>query len=316
MTAESSLNELQGFNFDAATVAVLLGMHDENGLPLLQMANLNDDVAGTFRAIARSYADKVGENEVLPYDSGYQPSSHQLSYVEVAQDDQIQAFLQPAQQVISLQTFSEDDGFVSHLAFYALVFENSAQQKLIMFRHTTKSFQLDKGRDWLVFSQGQFNKINDRAYAFDREIDCFSWDGFLYISGQYQFERIFQYIKDMEERATSTLNVFVANVPILNEDALRDAVSRDSRMMGKLARISKKPYVAGLTIGQIKAIISSFHIGIDVHEDPITGVESLVFSNDPQRRWKILTLLDDGFLRSQMTNLSYEVNSKSVLSSA
>jgi hypothetical protein len=35
-----------------------------------------------------------------------------------------------------------------------------------------------------------------------------------------------------------------------------------------------------------------------------------VFRNDPQHRFKILKLLDDDHLRSELTTLEYEANSK------
>jgi hypothetical protein len=36
----------------------------------------------------------------------------------------------------------------------------------------------------------------------------------------------------------------------------------------------------------------------------------LVYRNDPQHRFKILKLLDDEYLRSELTALEYEANSK------
>jgi hypothetical protein len=38
---------------------------------------------------------------------------------------------------------------------------------------------------------------------------------------------------------------------------------------------------------------------------------SLAYDNTPQKRFKILNLLDDDFLHSQLTELEYEANSKS-----
>ena len=59
---------------------------------------------------------------------------------------------------------------------------------------------------------------------------------------------------------------------------------------------------------------------VEFAEDhPECGVEiagtgdsaQLVFHNDPQRRFKILKLLDDDYLHSELTALEYEANSKS-----
>jgi hypothetical protein len=42
----------------------------------------------------------------------------------------------------------------------------------------------------------------------------------------------------------------------------------------------------------------------------VEGKSQLVFDGTPQGRWKILKLLDDEFLASEMTSIKYEVNSK------
>jgi len=56
-----------------------------------------------------------------------------------------------------------------------------------------------------------------------------------------------------------------------------------------------------------------------VQGHPECGVEivgtgataELAYRNDPQHRFKILKLLDDDYLRSELTRLEYEANSKS-----
>jgi len=44
-----------------------------------------------------------------------------------------------------------------------------------------------------------------------------------------------------------------------------------------------------------------------------SGKEHLVFYNDPARRWRILKLLDDDYVRSELTKIEYESNSKTPL---
>ena len=54
--------------------------------------------------------------------------------------------------------------------------------------------------------------------------------------------------------------------------------------------------------------------GIPEYQVDITGdgdAARLVFRNDAQHRFKILKLLDDDYLHSELTSLEYEANSKS-----
>jgi hypothetical protein len=54
---------------------------------------------------------------------------------------------------------------------------------------------------------------------------------------------------------------------------------------------------------------------IDVEIDKTGETPALVFSPRPQHRWALLKLLDDDYLRSDLTNINYEANSKTEVAS-
>ena len=93
------------------------------------------------------------------------------------------------------------------------------------------------------------------------------------------------------------------------------ACTSNPGMMAKLASIQRNldmypQYAAAMKMEKLVPFIS---------RHPETGVEiigagasaELVFRNDPARRFKILRLLDDDFLQSELTSNTYEANSKS-----
>ena len=53
---------------------------------------------------------------------------------------------------------------------------------------------------------------------------------------------------------------------------------------------------------------------VDVPLETSGGSPALVFRPQVQQRWALLKLLDDDFLRSDLTNINYEANSKTELS--
>lgn len=88
-------------------------------------------------------------------------------------------------------------------------------------------------------------------------------------------------------------------------------------MMRKLSSIADKiqrnpAYLKAMAMDKIAGFLKEQpHIEIDLEGSG----EALrfVFHSDPQRRWRILHLLDDDYLRSPLTELDYEANSKNLL---
>jgi Domain of unknown function (DUF4868) len=103
----------------------------------------------------------------------------------------------------------------------------------------------------------------------------------------------------------------LAQIPISNAEAFRAAGTGQMQMMSKLAQISRKPYLAQVTMQDIRRTIDEFRLDVRIVEED--GQEKLLFEANPNKRWLILKLLDDDFLGSIMTNQKYEVNSKSAL---
>lgn len=78
----------------------------------------------------------------------------------------------------------------------------------------------------------------------------------------------------------------------------------------RLSELANTPaYADAMTTEKLIAFAEERGIAIDTEES--AGVRRLVFLPDPQHRWRILKLLDDDYLRSSLTELDYEVNSKS-----
>jgi len=78
--------------------------------------------------------------------------------------------------------------------------------------------------------------------------------------------------------------------------------------MDKLSSVSRSPYLATITMADIKQVITEFGLSVPIVKD--NGVEKIVFEKSPEKRWEILKLLDDDYLRSVMTNQKYAANSK------
>ncbi len=84
-----------------------------------------------------------------------------------------------------------------------------------------------------------------------------------------------------------------------------------SKLRSVASKLANPTYRAAMSTERLIEFAAEHNLEIDVEE--IDGENRLVFHADPARRWRILKLLDDDYLHSQLTQLNYEVNSKSPL---
>jgi len=95
-------------------------------------------------------------------------------------------------------------------------------------------------------------------------------------------------------------------VPIAGFPEFAESCESHLTKLAKLNNIAAKPYLATVTMKDLKRTIKKFNLGVKVVRE--NGVEKLQY--DAADRWVILKLLDDDYLGSVMTKLQYEVNSK------
>jgi Domain of unknown function (DUF4868) len=162
-----------------------------------------------------------------------------------------------------------------------------------------------------ILGRGHYNKVETKIFLFDWKIDCFAWGGYLFIHNISAFQRIFKYFDELRAKAEETLNTILAQIPVNNAEEFRQACVGQIQMISKLTQIARKPYLAAVTMDDLRRTIDEF--GLDVEIVEIEGQEQLLFEAAPAKRWLILKLLDDNYLGSMMTTLKYEVNSKSPL---
>jgi hypothetical protein len=278
---------------------------------ILQRLNLRQDLADEFLTAAQ--AARPDEGVVLkPYEPGYTPDWNELCYIDLAENDAIAELVRQILQVQQAELFREADEIVDHLRFYAIVVSPNAQRHAVFFRtYSPKKELTRRGGFAALLGRGHYNKVDTKIFLFDRQIDCFSWNGYLFIYKVAAFQRIFDYMEEVRAKADETVTLILEHIPISNADAFRAAGTGQMQMMAKLAQIARKPYLNRVTMQNIRQTIHDFVLDVQiVIED---GQEKLLFEANPNKRWLILKLLDDDFLGSIMTDQKYSVNSKSAL---
>ncbi len=278
---------------------------------ILQRLNLRQDLADEFRAAAQG-ALPAADVVLRPYDPGYTPEWNELAYIDLRENEAVANLVEQISEVQEAEIFHENDDIVDHLRFYAIVVSPNAQRQAVFFRTYSPKKELTRRAGFAaLLSRGHYDKVETKIFLFDRQVDCFSWGGYLFIYSVQSFHRIFNYFVELRARADQTVTTILQSIPISNVDAFRAAGVGQLQMMSKLAQIARKPYLGRVTIADIRRAIDTFHLEVQIVNE--NGQEKILFEANPNRRWLILKLLDDDYLGSIMTNERYEVNSKSRL---
>jgi hypothetical protein len=315
MTAEEALERLSQALSNNPSITIVLGAEpDSTAGILLQRLTIQQDLAEEFLTTASEAVPEANSEVTLrPYDPGYKPEPNEICYIELAGQQQIAEVVHQVSQVQQAELFHEDDNIVDSLRFYAIVASPSARKRSIFFRTYSPTRELTRRKGFAaLFQRGSYNRVKHKIFLFDYQIDCFAWDGYLFIRNVPAFQRIFKYFEELRAHANQTVDIVSARIPISNVDEFRAAVTGQIQMIAKLAQISRKPYLATVTMADIRRTINEFHLDVTIAEND--GQDQLIFEPQPKKRWLILKLLDDDYLGSVMTHEKYEVNSKSRIS--
>ena len=310
MPPQQAIQSLAQAFADNPAVNVLVAA-EPGGAVVLQRLNLRQDLKAEFLAAAQT-ANAGGDVALRPYDPGYTPEWNELCYVDLAEHEDIAELIREISQVQLAELFRERDDIVDSLRFYAIVVSPTARRHAVFFRTYSPKKELTRRAGFAaLFSHGHYDKVDTKIFLFDRQIDCFSWGGYLFIRNVAGFQRIFNYFAELRTKADETVTTILAQIPISNADAFRAAGTGQMQMMSKLAQIARKPYLNRVTMQDLRRTITECNLEVQIVEED--GQEKLLFEANPNKRWLILKMLDDDFLGSIMTDQKYAVNSKSVI---
>lgn len=273
-----------------------------------QRLNIGAELQRQFQEIAKEAV--AGEIRLLEYEPGYKPDSGEILWIDLEDAPAVGGTVERISNFQDLVIFHENrDDFIDYLRYYALFARVAARHSITLFRATSAKLDLGRGRKiGAVLRAGQYDTVEETVFLFARNIDCWSDGKYMFISNVSNFERIFRYYEELEQRAEETVTRVLERIPIANADAFKEACTSQRRFMTKLAMVAARPYFARITMNDLRRTIREHQLEIEiVRED---GRDHLKFDPDPSRRWILLKLLDDDYLNSKMTDNKYEANSK------
>lgn len=283
----------------------------------IRRLNPTQEVANKFRMLASAWAGSLHSRTLVPYRAGRRPEDHEMSYLPIAGVETLTNLVASMDEPIERQVLQLDPAFLRRLRFYVISAWSENPGWVHFFRAKGETLRLKRTRKLLLVpSGGAFDELEDDPLVFDPSFDGIVADGYALLANQAAFERALRFVEQASAAALATLDQLLVNVSVANADELRMAASSDVNMIAKLRSITEKleetqGYADAMTTDALVDFAEDRGIEIDTVE--VDGRRQLVFHPDPQRRWRILKLLDDDYLHSALTEIDYEVNSKSPL---
>jgi hypothetical protein len=301
---------------DGAQVEVMLFSGD---LPNFEARRLNPttSLADSFRSIAGRFANEVAGRTPVAYSPGRVPADYEVAWVSAGEVAGLTELLTSVEHPIDLELFEPDSAQARRLRFYVVAIQTPNPGWIHFLRSKGPTLRLRRTRKIAAVMRGAtYDELAEDPLLFDDRFDAIVADGTALIINQGAFQRALGFVEQARALAAQTITEIAQQLAIANFDEFNTAATSDINMVTKLrsiaAKIAANPaYAAAMTTERIIAFAEAHQILIDTEE--VDGQRRLVFHPEPARRWRILKLLDDDYLHSQLTEFDYEVNSKSPL---
>jgi hypothetical protein len=167
----------------------------------------------------------------------------------------------------------------------------------------------------VLVRHGVLDVPNGELVILTSEVTAVLTGSYVFFRNRSALQQLTGLLEELRQQAAATFRGVTANLRIEGSERMAAAVVGAPAMLGKMASIQRKldrypQYREALTMPKLVTFVRQHpECGVEVTGE---GDEAkLVFRNDAQHRFKILKLLDDDYLRSELTTLEYDASSKS-----
>ncbi|WP_084140270.1 Kiwa anti-phage protein KwaB-like domain-containing protein [Brevundimonas nasdae] len=296
-------------------VAVCIAVRLPNApVPDLYRLQITDVLARKFAQSAIDTARELitdirsGDRTLESYDASTVTDKHEVEiheYQPGSVQEQIGSALSAAAQI---QVFPGPGRGRNNLQFYSVTLSRKSDGKSYhFFRRYSKAKQLSRsGKIYTLFQAGTFDVIEEPLFVFDNYFDSLMLGGKAALVQKDNYHALFNFFDELRASAAQTIKTIQDLVPMQNGQAFTDDAKSNPLILMKLRGIAGRPYVPNLTVDQLEAKIIA--LGLPLQVVSVSGVKTIVY--DPQHKWKLIRLLDDAFLSSDMTGTNYEAIGK------
>jgi hypothetical protein len=304
-----NIEDISGYNVTLAFARYREGNNipDFRRLPIssslkTEFQNIINEMFKRFRGYRRR-----SELRLISYSPEYKPENYDVEWIKISDNEFIKNIIDSIPTPSNIPLTDNNLDFINGLTFYILVLEDQSGIKYYYFRIYKPNKVIECSKNIFIKKVGQiYERMIEPVYQFDKYYDVVLNNDHLFIFNKNNFHNIFKYYQEILQMAEETLNKVITIIPIENFDVFRESCLKNSNKLSKLRNIANKAYLETITMEDMKRVIASHGLEIDIANN--NGTEKLVYNSSNQ--WGILNLLEDCYLNSGMTGLNYEANSK------
>jgi len=171
-----------------------------------------------------------------------------------------------------------------------------------------------RGLRALLPRDGVYERVDDEIVYYEPRVDAWVTGEHVVVTTRTTLEQRLHAPERAQEMARETFEKATAEIAIDGAEELAAAVASDPVMIAKMASLVRTmdadpEFAAHLTTDRLVAFVDAspqYGVRVDGEGDQ----RRLVFEPSPQTRYRIVKLLADDFLRSDLTQRRYEAGSK------
>jgi hypothetical protein len=282
----------------------------EKGTYDVHKADLSDDVSETLRktclTISKKSYSKVEKRTFQKYDPAHKGSS----CTEYLDNSELES-IKPTSDLIEGKTVDLkriDEKFLKALWYYVIILTDGSK-KIVFFKKYSESMVLTKSLGLaFVFSAGGFDKLKKNIFQISDKADCILFDQKLIIRSKGNFEKIFDFLDQIKKNAEKAVKFIDEKMPFVIDDfdSVKEQWLSHEIKIRKLNNIYSTQTLEKIKPENIQPLIDK---GILKHTTVQTDEQGQLHlkSDDP---WELLSILDDDYVRSLLTNIDYETEKK------
>lgn len=321
MTSQPSANDLDLVRAELGAAAEGLGATPGLDTYVARGADLDSaavsrvefavDLAADVMADLVAALARLVDRELVPYDPAYQPSAGQAL---VAGLGDVPSLHRLHASVLSDDVPVDD---VARGAVHAMA-HRLHREVTVVAAYRVKGAGIATRRPrglWALLPRdGVYARVDDEILYYEPRVDAWVVGDQVLFTARTTLEQRLHAPGQAQEMARATFVRATVNVAIEGAAELAAACASDPAMIAKMSSLARTlaadpGYAAQLTTQRLVSFVEANpHFGVRV--DGAGDARRLVFEPAPQARYRIVKLLADDFLRSDLTQLRYEAGSK------
>lgn len=295
---------------DDADVHVVLASRDpeaDNLAYIHQKVDMGVHVANHFRAAARAaVASRTATVAPINFQPGDRPSTSGLIYLAPNEVPGVNAAIAAMEPLANQANFTGETAFLKRLRYY-VVRVSHGEQVAYFFHRANRNMELAKKGLVVQLSGHRFNRVEERMFSFNEDIDFMVFEGYIFLNTFDPFLKLFA--DDIKvafaEQAAPVFTALRDAIDMENFDEFEAVCRDDARLSGALIRIQQRGGLNGLTTDWIlekNALLTQHQLDVQTRAD---GTRSIRFQAIPTHRFILLKILEEKVNRGERSGITW-----------